>query len=181
MRTPFALSLILLCASLPRAACAGPGPTCSPAYPHGIRGTFRTVADAVTNAPAAGYQLNEDYTTWSERTSQQWRQLLNDKAVNGPLQFTWVSGVKNDPAQLWLVIELYGSGRDANGNATAYWGEVMVQSTGVKGDLFVYTTHSYAPQAGWQDQMLQEAVDATYSDLANGWTCGNSSAPAARK
>jgi hypothetical protein len=47
----------------------------------------------------------------------------------------------------------------------------MVQSSGLKGYLFLYTTHSYAPQAGWQDQMLQEAVDGTYSDLANGWTC----------
>jgi hypothetical protein len=170
--TKFCVPLLALLLASPVWAAAAPAPTCSPKYPHGIQGTFRTVGNAVTNAPAAGYQLNEDYGTWQAQTSQQWRQMLDAKAANGPLQFTWVSGLANDPAQLWLVIELYGSGRDANGNATAYWGTVMVQSSGLKGYLFLYTTHSYAPQAGWQDQMLQEAVDGTYSDLANGWTCG---------
>jgi len=172
MRRFFAPFLVLVVASPAWiSAVAAPAPTCSAAYPHGIQGTFHTLGDAVTNAPAAGYQLTEDYTTWQTQTIQQWRQMLDAKAATGPLKFTWATGLKNDPAQLFLVIELFGSGRDANGNATAYWGVVMVQRAGLAGDLFLYTTHSYVPQAGWQDQMLQEAVDGTYSDLANGWTC----------
>jgi len=99
--------------------------------------------------------------------------MLSKKAAGGPLQFTFVQMGPASQHALFVVVELFASGRDAQGNATAYWGDMQVQLAGLKGYLFHFTTHSYGPQGDWMGQILQEAVDQIYPRLANGWTCGN--------
>ncbi len=170
MRRLFALSLVLAFA-LP--AWATPGaPECSAAYPHGFQGNVPMVSYVVANPGAQGYHMQEDYVTWLARTSGQLRDMLNLKATGGPLQFTFVPQTTSmSPGVLFVVVQLYARGSDSQGNAQAYWGDVMVQRTGLKGYLFHFQTHAYEPQGDSMGQILQEAVDATYPRLANGWTC----------
>ena len=169
--------VVVLVLAIPAGAAHGRGAlstNCYAGYPHGFQGSFPTVSDVIANPGAQGYHMEEDYQIWSERTSQQLRNMLSQKAAGGPLQFTFVQQTKTMSQQtLFVVVEILARGSDSQGNAQAYWGDVMVQRAGLKGYLFTFTTHAYEPQGDWTGQILQEAVDDVYPRLANGWTCGN--------
>ena len=82
---------VALCAAMSTAAWAGHSSDCSPAYRNGMQGTFRMAWNVICIAPA-----QPSGTENLDSCPQRWKPELKDdlirQSVNGPVQFSWVSG-----------------------------------------------------------------------------------------
>lgn len=164
---------VALCAAMSTAAWAGHSSDCSPAYRNGMQGTFRMAWNVICIAPA-----QPSGTENLDSCPQRWKPELKDdlirQSVNGPVQFSWVSGAREEPAEIEILVQ-FREEKDGQAGATNHWGEVSATEfpkIGKKGvTLFHFKTNSYQGDDTYHS-ILVEASGTSYSKLANGWACG---------
>lgn len=168
------LPAVAVCAAMSLVASAAASSDCSPAYRNGLHGTFRIAWNVACDAPAQPTTA-ENSGSCPQRWSQELKEDLTAQAANGPVYFTWVSGDRQDPAAIQIVVRF----REENGRhegATNHWGEVWVMEipkAGKKGvTLFHFNTNSYQGD-DTNHSVLVEASSTAYSKFVNGWACGS--------
>lgn len=142
--------------------------TCNPAFPYGLRGTYRTNVTVVFGYQTAGQVSTEDDVDYVQKRLAQ----LAANHPDGP-QFEFVPSTDYS-ADLFFALMYNGNGSDC-------WGLAAGQARGQTGYIFQSNTQSQpcfsenddeeAYWFSWGDVVMQEAVEKWYGFIANGWTC----------
>jgi hypothetical protein len=158
------LILFAAVATLFLVAPAGAYDTCSPKFPHGVRGTLNTVVTV-----GFEYKTEHDLQLSEQQCAEAVQASLSRQAAANPVGLDF--NFSSKPVNLYIVIMFAARGKDSTGHPQAYWADVVrVYGMGLKNtDLFNVPTGVYPPGNGLQ--ILADASNSIYTYLANGWSC----------